>query len=221
MIEFAKLSCQLDLSGALFIPDFQALLVADLHFEKGSHFASRGQALPPYDTRQSLSFLQAAIRKFKPHRLIALGDSFHDGKAETRIADEDMTAINQLSDHCDVIWITGNHDEILPRSLKGDIIQSMQLGDIELTHIPSPSHGAAQIAGHLHPMAIVPHKSRPIRARCFAVSEDRLILPAFGAYTGGLNVRSDIFKPIFPNGFAAHLIGNRAIHVFAGEKLKP
>src|SRR5687767_11410970 len=108
-----------DLSGALYVPDYRSLLVADLHFEKGSSFLRRGLYIPPFDTRSTLAVLEAAIDRLKPERLIALGDSFHDGSAGDRIDAVDLARIRSLSDSLDVIWINGNHDQKLPDGLGG------------------------------------------------------------------------------------------------------
>ena len=220
-IEFAGLELRLHASGALFIPQYQALLLADMHLEKASHFAMRGQALPPYDTRATLSLLEACIQEFKPERVMTLGDSFHDKHAELRLHEDDAAHLQSLTKQAHFFWITGNHDEILPQNLRGDIINHMALGPLELTHIPTPANGKAQIAGHLHPIAKVQQKARIIRARCFAFSKDRLILPAFGVFTGGLNVRDRAFGQIFPDQFHVQMIGQKALYGFRADQLKP
>lgn len=211
-----------DLSGALYAPDYEALLVADLHFEKGSSFAARGIHLPPLDTRATLGALEAVITRHKPQKLIALGDSFHDTRAGERIDPTDMARIRALSNLCDVIWLTGNHDGELPQGVGGSTAAELALGPVILRHIPSAPDGTAEIAGHLHPVAAITRHGRRVRARCFIGDESRLVMPAFGAFTGGLHVLSPAFATIFPKPhFTAWLIGTRAVHAFPASALSP
>lgn len=211
-----------DLSGALYAPDYEALLVADLHFEKGSSFAARGIHLPPLDTRATLDALEAVITTRKPRTLIALGDSFHDTRAGERIEPADMARIRALSSRCDVIWLTGNHDGELPDGVGGQIAAELALGPVTLRHIPSAPDGTMEIAGHLHPVAAITRHGRRVRARCFIADESRLVMPAFGAFTGGLHVLSPAFAAIFPKAdYTAWMIGTRAVHAFPASALSP
>lgn len=221
MIRLGGLELIPDLSGALFLPELRALLVADLHLEKGSSYAARGTPLPPYDTRATLGLLEEVMARLKPAKLIALGDSFHDTGAEARMAADDLSRLNGLARHCDLIWITGNHDASLPQALAGTIAQSLALGGVRLTHIPSPpeNEDGFEIAGHLHPVAAITRRGRRVRARCFAASRTRLVMPAFGSFTGGLNVLSPAFSNVFPQGFTAYMIGSRAVHAFPPSAL--
>lgn len=222
MINLDGLELHPDLSGALHVPDYNALLVADLHFEKGSSYAARGIHLPPLDTRATLSALEAVITRHQPQTLIALGDSFHDTRAGDRLDPADMARIRNLSNLCDVIWLTGNHDSDLPEGLNGTIAAEMALGPVTLRHIPSPPDGTMEIAGHLHPVAAINRHGRRVRTRCFIGDETRLVLPAFGAFTGGLHVLSPAFARIFPKAaFTAWMIGTRAIHAFPACALSP
>lgn len=211
-----------DLSGALYAPDYEALLVADLHFEKGSSFAARGIHLPPLDTRATLDALEAVITTRKPRTLIALGDSFHDTRAGERIEPADMARIRALSSRCDVIWLTGNHDGELPDGVGGQIAAELALGPVTLRHIPSAPDGTMEIAGHLHPVAAIIRHGRRVRARCFIADESRLVMPAFGAFTGGLHVLSPAFAAIFPKAdYTAWMIGTRVVHAFPASALSP
>jgi DNA ligase-associated metallophosphoesterase len=208
------------LSGALFAPDYRTLLVADLHLEKGSNFAERGALLPPYDTRATLEALEQAIAQTSPRMLIALGDSFHDGRAGNRLQPDDLARIRALSTRCDVVWITGNHDAELPHGIGGKVVEAMALGPLTLRHIPTAPADDHEISGHLHPVASVRLKGRRIRARAFLASESRLIMPAFGAFTGGLHAFHEAFAPIFPNqNYTAFMMGTRAIHAFPRHAL--
>lgn len=209
-----------DLSGALYVPDFQALLVADLHLEKGTSLARRGVHLPPYDTRQSLLQLSQAIQATKPRRLIFLGDSFHDGGARQRIDADDLAALRAITSNIETLWITGNHDPHPPTDIGGRIANEIALGPVLLRHEPQPlPPGAFEIAGHLHPAAAVESRGRHIRCRCFIADDRRLILPAFGSYTGALNVRSEAFDGLFGE-YQIWMIGPKNIHRFPASRVR-
>lgn len=198
-------------SGALRLPDEDALLVADLHFEKGSSRARRGFLLPPYDTRDTLARLAAAIAACDPRRVVAMGDSFHDPNAASRLSAEDRDALAGLMRGREWLWLTGNHDPCGPAGLGGDTQAGIEIGGVRLRHEPSTDAGP-EIAGHLHPVAKVVGRGGRVRRRCFATSRERCVMPAFGAYAGGLNVLDAAFRPLFPDGFTARVIGRERIY---------
>jgi DNA ligase-associated metallophosphoesterase len=208
----------LDLSGAMYLPEHDALLVADLHLEKGSSFASRGQLLPPYDTRETLAALSDVIARFEPGVVIALGDSFHDVGGPDRLGNEERAALRDAQSGRQWIWVTGNHDRTLPRDIGGEVMADLPVGPVILRHEPQPG-APSEIAGHLHPVGKVVMRGRGVRRRCFVTDGARCVLPAFGAYAGGLNVCDAAFKPLFPAGFAAHLIGTERIFAIAKTML--
>jgi len=208
----------LDLTGALYLPDEDALLVADLHFEKGSSFARRGMMLPPYDTRETLAALKEAVFRFDPRMVVALGDSFHDVGGPDRLGEEERAVLGQAQNGRDWVWITGNHDHALPASIGGRVAAELALGTLTLRH--EPQAGAeAEVAGHLHPVGKVVMRGRATRRRCFLTDGSRCVMPALGAYAGGLNACDAAFKPLFPNGFTAHLIGTERIFAIARAML--
>jgi uncharacterized protein len=209
-----------DLSGALYAPEFRALLVADLHLEKGTSLARRGVHLPPYDTRESLNQLRAALAEARPERLIFLGDSFHDGEARARIDAEDLAVLRAITSSVATVWITGNHDPSPPADIGGRIVEEMALGPVMLRHQAGTlSEGEAEISGHLHPAAAVHARGHRIRCRCFIGDGRRLIMPAFGSYTGALSVRSEPFARLFDD-FEVWMIGTAAIHRFPAAKVR-
>ena len=206
-----------DLSGALFWEEQSLLVVSDLHLEKGSSFAARGVLLPPYDTVATLSRLAAVIARYDPRMVIALGDSFHDRNAHHRLSQPDREAIAALQMRRDWIWISGNHDPALPSDLGGVVASEVAIGPIAFRHEPTGAFG--EIAGHLHPKARVSTRGRSTERRCFASDGERAVMPAFGAYTGGLNIRDAAFAKIFGSpGFLAHVLGDSRMHTIAASR---
>ncbi|MFQ3460000.1 ligase-associated DNA damage response endonuclease PdeM [Bradyrhizobium sp. UFLA01-814] len=206
-----------DFSGALFWEAQSLLVVSDLHLEKGSSFASRGVLLPPYDTVATLSRLAAVIARHDPRQVIALGDSFHDRDAHARLSDPDREALAALQLRRNWIWISGNHDPALPSDLGGVVATEVAIGPIVFRH--EPTGAAGEIAGHLHPKARVPTRGRSIERRCFACDGERAVMPAFGAYTGGLSIRDAAFTRIFGSpGFIAHVLGDNRVHAFVASR---
>ena len=209
------------MSGALYWPSENALIVADLHLEKGSAFAARGQMLPPYDTGATLSKLADAIDTYNAATIIALGDSFHDSNAGERIAPSDRETLRLLQEDREWIWITGNHDPEIERALGGHAAPEISVEGIRLRHAPSPSAATHEIAGHLHPAARVVMHGTAIRRPCFVGNGRRLVLPAFGAFTGGLNILDDAFQPIFGNdGMAVWMLGQEGLYPVATRLLR-
>ncbi len=206
-----------DFSGALFWEAQSLLVVSDLHLETGSSFASRGVLLPPYDTVATLSRLAAVIARHDPRQVIALGDSFHDRDAHARLSDPDREALAALQLRRNWIWISGNHDPALPSDLGGVVATEVAIGPIAFRH--EPTGAAGEIAGHLHPKARVPTRGRSIERRCFACDGERAVMPAFGAYTGGLSIRDAAFTRIFGSpGFMAHVLGDNRVHAFVASR---
>ena len=216
-IDVAGVAFIADLSGALFWEEQGLLVVSDLHLEKGSSFAARGVLLPPYDTAATLGRLAAVIARHDPTTVIALGDSFHDRKAHERLSAPDREAIGALQARRDWIWISGNHDPALPPDLGGVVASEVAIGPILFRH--EPTGAAGEIAGHLHPKARVATRARWLERRCFASDGERAILPAFGAYSGGLSIRDAAFAKIFQTlGFVAHVLGDFRLHAIAASR---
>lgn len=208
-----------DPSGALWWPGAETLIVADLHLEKGSAHAARGTMLPPYDTAATLGRLETAIAQFAPRRVIALGDSFHDGGAGERMARRDRERLMGLQAGVEWLWIAGNHDPRPPAGIGGAWHREAAIGPLLFRHEPTPG-GDGEIAGHLHPFAKVRLKGRTLRRRCFACDGRRLVIPAFGAFTGGLNLLDSAFDGLFAvRRLEAWLLGARAVYPIAGRRL--
>jgi DNA ligase-associated metallophosphoesterase len=208
-----------DVSGALVWPAQALLVVADLHLEKGSAFARRGTLLPPYDTRSTLARLEAALRRWRPERVISLGDGFHDCGGGARLAADDRGQLERLIAAHDWLWVSGNHDPKPPQGLGGTVEAAIEIGGIVLRHAPEDGAPGAEIAGHLHPSASVTVRGRRLRRRCFVGDDRRLVLPAFGSYTGGLDVFEPTIAGLFPGGFRAALVGAGAVHTVPDRRL--
>ena len=204
--------------GALFWPEESLLVVADLHLEKGSSFAERRILLPPYDTAATLARLTRLLMRYAPRRLVLLGDSFHDRRASLRLAPSDREALKHCLARREVVWIAGNHDPEPPHDLPGMALDELALGPLHFVHEPSLLPRPGEIAGHLHPVARIATRGRCLRRRCFVSDGRRVVLPAFGAYAGGLNVRESAFAPLFPQGFTAHVMGDDRVFAFPRAK---
>ncbi|WP_419317566.1 ligase-associated DNA damage response endonuclease PdeM [Caulobacter sp. ErkDOM-E] len=221
-IELAGASVMLRGSGALWLETERTLVVADLHFEKGSSYAARfGQMLPPYDTRETLDRLDREIAALSPARLIFLGDSFHDGQAEGRLAADDAERLRSLARGRDLVWAVGNHDEEGPRALPGEVVDEALILGLVLRHEPRGGLQPGEVAGHLHPAAKVSSGRSSVRRRCFVTDGSRLILPAFGAYTGGLNVLDRAFSGLFGGPVLAAALGKQKVHAIGPRSLRP
>ena len=197
-----------DPAGALYWPDEKLLAVADLHLEKGSAFATRGVLLPPYDTTATLARLAKLIEHYQPALMVALGDSFHDGGGPARMPEISRSALAALHRGCDWLWLSGNHDPDPPQGVGGRVAAELAIGGLIFRHQPSLQDADGEIAGHLHPAARVAQRGRGVARRCFAADSNRMVMPAFGAYAGGLNIRDRAFVALFGAlSFTAHLLG--------------
>lgn len=197
--------------GALWVAHAKTLIVSDLHLEKASSFAQRGQMLPPYDTHAALLKLTNLMLRLSPDIIVSLGDSFHDGQGPARMDARDRELLRLLMSRCDWVWVEGNHDGRAPETLGGVVREALHIGPLVLRHKPTPGPASGEIAGHLHPCARVSGRGRSVRRRCFATDGARLIMPAFGAFTGGLNICDDAFAPFFPDGATALVLGKERV----------
>lgn len=189
---FAGHELALGSSRALYWPAERALLVADLHLEKASWFAARGSMLPPYDSRDTLERLADAVRQTGALRVITLGDNFHDGAGALRLDAHCTGMLEALTRALDWVWITGNHDAALPKGFGGTILPEMELGGVILRHEAQPGERAPELSGHYHPKLRVNLRNRHIARPCAVLGRgtiggERMILPAFGSLTGGLD----------------------------------
>ncbi|WP_031554421.1 ligase-associated DNA damage response endonuclease PdeM [Parvularcula oceani] len=210
----------LDCSGAMWLPEERLLVVSDLHFEKGSSYAAKGIPLPPYDTRATLDALERLVRLCRPNRILSLGDAFHDPQAEERMDEADAQRLDALCSAADWIWILGNHDPLPPKRFGGAVHQAAEVAGLAFVHEPGETDDW-QVAGHLHPCAIAAKGGRGVRKSCFVTDGERLVMPAFGAFTGGLNVLDTAFAPHFGAGYAVFMLGETRVYQVPVASLRP
>jgi DNA ligase-associated metallophosphoesterase len=209
--------------GVAVWPAQRTLIVADLHFEKGSAQAIRGLPVPPYDTRETLTRLAFSLRRHAPRRVIMLGDALHDDRAIMRMAPADLTALKRLLSPLEVLWIAGNHDPAPQPELPGTSLPEWREGRLHFRHIggatPIARH-EAEFSGHYHPKATLPTRIGGVTRPCFLVSGQRLVLPAFGAFTGGLDVLDPAMSSLTRGAQRVFLLGRDRLHSAAFEALR-
>ena len=214
-IHIAGVDLAPDPDGVLYWPDERALIVADLHLEKGSSYAARGVLIPPYDSAATLGRLARLIARYAPRLVITLGDNFHDGGGPLRLSDRDRDTLFAFQRGRDFVWIAGNHDPDPAPALGGQFVEELAIGPLVFRHQANGTD-QGEITGHLHPAARIIRRGRSVRRRCFVGNGERLVMPAFGAYTGGLNVRDRAFTEVFAAlDFTAHLLGAGRLYPIA------
>ncbi len=211
----------LDASGCLFWPDEELLIVSDLHLEKGSSFAAKkGLFIPPYDTQATLETLALRILHWQPKTVLSLGDSFHDDNAATRLPNSYKQNLTQLMLGREWVWVSGNHDPSPPEDLGGTFCEEIHIGNLNFCHEPKPDFKSGEIAGHLHPSAKIKQRGKTIRRRCFIGDEIRIIMPAFGAFTGGLNVLDEAYTKLYSKrDFTTWMLSGEHVFEINGKKL--
>ena len=205
----------LDPSGAVFWPARKMLILADLHLEKGSAAAGRGRLLPPYDSRATLDRTAVLLRRYSPTHLLALGDSFHDAEGAARLQHADQARLASMAQSIGFIWVLGNHDPHLPDTLPGEVVTAWSAGPLHFRHAAEAAGTETEICGHHHPKATVPVRGASVTRPCFVTDgHRRLMLPAFGAYTGGLDIGDVAIASLFPRGARIFLLGRERLYHF-------
>ncbi len=198
--------------GALFWPARRALLVADLHFEKASWFAKGGQMLPPYDTLATLADLADLARATDAAEIWCLGDSFHDSEGVARLPAPARAALTALSATTRWTWIVGNHDPVLANACGGHVVDEAEVDGVVLRHEADPAEARPELSGHFHPKLRISRRGRTVSRRCFVATDRKLILPAFGALTGGLDANHpEIARALGASGEALVPIADRLL----------
>lgn len=198
--------------GALFWPAQSLLAVADLHFEKGSAAAERGSLVPPWDTRATLDVLSLLLRRYRPRVVVALGDSFHDRRGAARLLAGDAARLAAMARAARFVWVLGNHDPDPQTAMVGEVMAELSLEGLVFRH-EARGNDRGEISGHFHPKASVPVRGATVSRPCFVADGRRIVLPAMGAYTGGLDVRDPAIAGLFPRGGQMFLLGrDRLFH---------
>jgi uncharacterized protein len=213
-IHLAGERLMLDPAGALFWPATRLLAVSDLHLEKGSSYARHGQLLPPWDTHATLDRLTLLLRRYNPHTVVALGDSFHDADGAGRLPSGELTRLKAMTEGHRFIWVQGNHDPAPPRGVGGEWVQVFSTSTLVFRHQASAAAIPGEVCGHHHPKAAVPARGGSVSRPCFVADARRLMMPAFGAYTGGLDVRDLAIARLFPRGGRVFLLGKERLFSF-------
>lgn len=214
ILDFAGQTFVVLAGRALFWPRHDALIVADLHLEKASWYAAHGQPLPPYDSHDTLDRLAEAAARTGARAIWCLGDSFHDRNAADRIAPDVAARLRQLAEKARLLWIAGNHDGLSGGAWGGDVADELAVDGIVLRHQSDPGETRTEISGHFHPKLRLAPRGRPVARPCFAGDDRRLILPAFGALTGGLDVTADAIAANFSGRYRAMLVARDRLLTF-------
>ena len=213
-IHLAGERLMLDPGGALYWPAAGLLAVSDLHLEKGSSYARRGQLLPPWDTRATLDRLTLLLRRYQPRIVLALGDSFHDSGGAARLPPGELARVRAMTEAHRFVWVQGNHDPSPPQGVGGEWVEAFTTTALVFRH-QALSTGQGEISGHHHPKAAVPARGTSVSRPCFVTDARRVVLPAFGAYTGGMDVREPAISRLFPRGGRVFLLGKERLFSFA------
>ena len=214
LYKFAEQLFVLDSRSAVYWIEHDLLIVSDLHIEKGSFLGQYANPIPHYDSRKTLSLLIALIEDYQPKTVVSLGDSFHDVGAFQRMQDDERELLKRAVNGVgDFVWILGNHDPSIPEEAGGRQLIDWQLGEILLTHEPVVTE-QPQIMGHYHPKASVKYRGLKVRGRSLLTSTRRMVMPAFGQYTGGLDSEDDVITHVLETN-------QRAGFVIADQRVFP
>ena len=203
----------LDPLGGVFFPGLGVLAVADLHLEKGSAAARRGSLVPPWDTGATLDRLALLLRRWRPAVVLALGDSFHDVHGSGRMGAGDRGRLVAMAEAVRFVWVLGNHDPVPPAGLPGEVVDAWEQGGLVFRH-QAKAGAEGELCGHHHPKAGIDTRAGRVTRPCFVVDGRRLMLPALGAYTGGLDVANPAIARLFPRGGRAFLLGQGRLFSF-------
>jgi len=213
-IHLAGERLMLDPAGALVWPATGMLVVSDLHLEKGSSYARHGMLLPPWDTHATLDRLAILLRRWRPRIVLALGDSFHDVEGAARLPHGELARLNAMTEAHRFVWVLGNHDPTPPAGVGGDFVEAFVTGSIVFRHQAVTRPDVGEVSGHCHPKAAVPARGGSVSRPCFVTDSKRIMMPAFGSYAGGLDVRDRAIARLFPHGARVFLLGKGRLFSF-------
>ena len=217
-INFNNHKFQISKEGILFWFDKQIAIIADLHLEKGSSFGPSGQFLPPYDSEETLNKIFKTIKNHKIKTIILLGDTFHDKNAFDRMSEKVFILFKSLIEKYEVIFILGNHESKFEIG-RISFLNEYVIDDIHFIHQALPT-SIFQISGHFHPVASVKSSIKKITAKCLLHTNNHIILPSFGKYTGGLNINNPVFKPFVNNNSKIYMLTKKSIYKFTSKEIE-
>ena len=217
-INFNNHKFQISKEGILFWFDKQIAIIADLHLEKGSSFGPSGQFLPPYDSEETLNKIFKTIKNHKIKTIILLGDTFHDKNAFDRMSEKVFILFKSLIEKYEVIFILGNHESKFEIG-RISFLNEYVIDDIHFIHQALPT-SIFQISGHFHPVASVKSSIKKITAKCLLHTNNHIILPSFGQYTGGLNINNPVFKPFVNNDSKIYMLTKKSIYKFTSKEVE-
>ncbi len=209
----------LDPLGGVVWPAMDLLAVADLHLEKGTAAAARGQLVPPWDTRLTLDRLALLVQRWRPRVVVALGDSFHDRDGAARLPPGEAARLRSMAEAARFVWVLGNHDPAPPRGLPGEAAAAWRAGGLTFRHEAQPG-ASGELCGHHHPKATVVTRAGTVTRPCFIADAGRIMLPSLGAYTGGLDAAHPAIAGLFPRGGRVFLLGRDRLFSFTTAQLR-
>ena len=204
-----------DKSGSIFLENLNTLIFSDLHLGKSLSFVNQGSLVPPFDLDETLFNLENIIKKYKPKRLISLGDSFHENKSIQNMKGKYINIINNLFHKIDITWVEGNHDSniLFKNKLTGNFKKFHKLKNFRFVHSKSEINEVSifEFSGHYHPKISLKFNGLNYSYKCFILTESFCILPSFGTYTGGLDIKSNALRKILPINKQIIILGNNII----------
>ena len=204
-----------DKSGSIFLENLNTLIFSDLHLGKGLSFANLGNLIPPFDLDETLLNLKNIIEKYNPKRLISLGDSFHENKSIQKMERKYVNIINNLFHKINITWIEGNHDSnlLFKEKIQGNFKNFYKLKNFKFVHSKSEIDelNIFEFSGHYHPKITLKFNGLNYSYKCFILTDSFCILPSFGTYTGGLDIKSSALKKILPINKQIIILGNNKI----------
>ena len=204
-----------DKSGSIFLENLKTLIFSDLHLGKSLSFADHGNLIPPFDLDETLLNLKNIIERYKPKRLISLGDSFHENKSIQKMKRKYVYIINNLLRKVDITWIEGNHDSnlLFKDKIQGNFKNFYKLKNFKFVHSKSliDEVNLFEFSGHYHPKITLKFNGVNYSYKCFILTDNFCILPSFGTYTGGLDIKSNALQKILPINKQIIILGNNKI----------
>ncbi len=214
-IKFAGNRLLLDANGVLIWPRYEIIIFSDLHLEKGSFLSQFANPLPRFDSKETIKRMSILLKRYDCSHVVCLGDSLHDGNALSRMQKDDLHELNNLVTSVNKwTWVLGNHDPEIPEAILGERASKLHIDNLLLVHEPEDVSAIAQVIGHYHPKSSYKLANRKVTGKSFVCADNILLMPAFGKYTGGLDIKDTAFTDLFDLKKAdVHLTYNGKIYL--------